>query len=854
MSTAQFSKLSKSVFPSNATQPAAEVFDELLGQVVQVIAPVWPLADYVAVNPYAGMSQLSFRTAHDFLQEFSKCEMMMPLEHYAAEFRLGRFVAADIESAIAELGTSLGSVGWSVSQIVDSLNCMGARDSSANLRGEPSKSACGLCTVAEFAKGHLGVDWQEAIIEEVSKHCAAHYDQGQATWASSYKDLPLYQAWRSAAERDCNIEILGLNRFRKFVSSLPHTPEAAIVQLLHQLEVPVQLWKSFLLCQAFSIPGWSAWAKYQANWTNDQGLENNDLVGLLALRLAYDAGLAQAKNLRVDWAAMVGDRAVESLGGEVVQSEATLRYILLRASELGYRDSLLRSLSISSVGTPRPSSERKLAQMVFCIDVRSERMRRQLELRSSDIETYGFAGFFGMAFNYAELGQPQVKSQLPVLLKPQFTVHEGVNAQSQPSDRPQEASIGSTRRWARAWRSLWRGFQTSAIGGFSFVETLGLGYGLKLLLRAVGVQPLSVDKQWDGLPPQLQQQLGPTLRGLNHQGITTSSQVDLAENMLRNLGLTHSFAHLVAFCGHTCQTENNPLAAGLECGACGGHSGKPNARFAAMLLNQSYIRQALALRGIKIPADTHFLAAVHNTTTDAVEFFDIGAVPAAVRPALQELLSSCSAATQQTQIERLPSVASRSTAELLKRARDWSEVRPEWGLAGNAAFIAAPRQVTQQANLDARSFLHSYDFTQDAEGKVLETIMTAPMIVAHWINMQYYASTVDNQHFGSGNKTIHNVVGRFGILSGNGGDLKSGLPWQSLHTGEAYQHLPVRLQVVIAAPRTMLERVISKHEMVANLLDGDWLHLIAIEAGHLYRYAGHGTWDRLIISCTNNQS
>jgi hypothetical protein len=52
----------------------------------------------------------------------------------------------------------------------------------------------------------------------------------------------------------------------------------------------------------------------------------------------------------------------------------------------------------------------------------------------------------------------------------------------------------------------------------------------------------------------------------------------------------------------------------------------------------------------------------------------------------------------------------------------------------------------------------------------------------------------------------------------------------------------------------MLERVISKHEMVANLLDGDWLHLIAIEAGQLFRYAGRGTWDRLKLFCTDNQS
>ena len=123
--------------------------------------------------------------------------------------------------------------------------------------------------------------------------------------------------------------------------------------------------------------------------------------------------------------------------------------------------------------------------------------------------------------------------------------------------------------------------------------------------------------------------------------------------------------------------------------------------------------------------------------------------------------------------------------------------------------------------------------------------MTAPMIVAHWINMQYFASTVDNRHFGSGNKTVHNVVGQFGILSGNGGDLMTGLPWQSLHTGDRYQHLPMRLQVVIAAPRTMIDRIIDKHELLGDLLTGGWLHLIAIEAENLYRYANQGTWELL---------
>jgi hypothetical protein len=283
------------------------------------------------------------------------------------------------------------------------------------------------------------------------------------------------------------------------------------------------------------------------------------------------------------------------------------------------------------------------------------------------------------------------------------------------------------------------------------------------------------------------------------------------------------------------------LAASLGCGACGGHSGEPNARLVAMLLNQPAVRGLLAERGIVIPRQTHFLAGLHDTTTDQVTLRDIDAVPATHRGDLEELQCHLARAGEQTRRERMPILGCPSLPDLLSRAGDWSEVRPEWGLVGNAAFIAAPRSLTAGANLDGRAFLHSYDHRRDPDGTVLETIMTAPMIVAHWINMQYYASTVDHDHFGSGNKTVHNVVGLFGILSGNGGDLKTGLPWQSLHNGERLQ----RLQVVIAAPRDSIDRVIARHETVANLLGNGWLHLVALDEGAAYRYAQDGSWQLL---------
>ncbi len=123
--------------------------------------------------------------------------------------------------------------------------------------------------------------------------------------------------------------------------------------------------------------------------------------------------------------------------------------------------------------------------------------------------------------------------------------------------------------------------------------------------------------------------------------------------------------------------------------------------------------------------------------------------------------------------------------------------------------------------------------------------MTAPLVVANWINMQYYASTVDPVHFGSGNKTVHNVVGRFGVFSGNGGDLMTGLPWQSVHDGQCYQHHSLRLLAVIAAPREAIEEIIAKHKVVSNLVTNGWVQLVAVEDGGFYRYTEQRTWDEL---------
>jgi len=224
--------------------------------------------------------------------------------------------------------------------------------------------------------------------------------------------------------------------------------------------------------------------------------------------------------------------------------------------------------------------------------------------------------------------------------------------------------------------------------------------------------------------------------------------------------------------------------------------------------------------------------------TDEVRLFDTDTLPSGHEEDLAYLRKALEEAGRRVRAERAPSLGLAEIAgkpeillgSLRKRANDWSETRPEWGLANNAAFIAAPRSRTRHIDLKGRAFLHDYDWKRDTDHSVLELILTAPMVVANWINMQYYASTVDNLRYGSGNKVLHNVVGgRIGVFEGNGGDLRIGLPMQSLHDGEKWMHAPLRLSVFIDAPKDAISAIVNKHEIVRRLIDNQWLYLFQID-------------------------
>jgi uncharacterized protein YbcC (UPF0753/DUF2309 family) len=384
-----------------------------------------------------------------------------------------------------------------------------------------------------------------------------------------------------------------------------------------------------------------------------------------------------------------------------------------------------------------------------------------------------------------------------------------------------------------------KAFKSSSLSMFAYVDAMGLAYGKTLLDEVFGRKAREHDHHTSaGLSEAESQTRTPRITSrVDGTPITAEERLALAEGLLRVMSLTRGFAPLVLLLGHGAGTRNNPYAAGLDCGACCGQSGEVNARAAAALLNDTDVRAALATRGIEIPATTQFVAGLHNTTTDDVALFDVASVSTTHGAELDALRATLARASTAARRERAPKLGlgelsdTELHAAVVERSKNWAEVRPEWGLAGNAVFIVAPRERSRLLDLQGRAFLHDYRFEDDPDFALLEQIMTGPMVVTHWINFQYYASMVDPARYGSGNKLLHNVVGgHLGIFEGNGGDLRIGLSIQSLHDGERWMHAPLRLSVFIEAPHSAIDSVLEKHAKLRQLVDNEWLHLFQLDA------------------------
>ena len=791
------------------------------------IPPLWPLKNFVAVNPFVGLVGRPFTEVCELMERVTHEAMLAAPEYFKKQLASGRIASADLARALT-LAPEMLPPAWSAEaaklEVTDLTQWLHYPESTLARVAAPAR----VLTVADIADGQAGTArWNSLITDEIAKWCAAYFDEGQSAWRMPWKKLPLYAAWRQVASVDLNPELLGLQDFRSIVKSLPEDPQEAVSSILDELGVGEDVATDYLHRLLMNAAGWSAHVQFLVREQAMAGRHEETLVDLLVIRLAFEVSLLRM----MDQSKLLEFWTQVPPSAQDAPSQSVLMLALWQlAMELGFQRRLVHDLTSAAAGgshsTDQASKRRPAVQAVFCIDVRSEIMRRSLEALSPKIETLGFAGFFGLPIEYIPFGRRHGSAQCPVLLKPAFKVQEHL-ADATPV---QEKKMLRRLQLGRRVKHSWNAFKTSAVSCFSFVETAGLGASWSLIQDTFGLR----------LPTSLsQKRLTPHLghhHGHAEMGIAEEDQVRLAFGMLKSMGLTSCFARLVVLCGHGSSTVNNPYGSSLDCGACGGHAGEANARVGAMILNQKRVRKALVREhGIHIPDDTCFLAGLHDTTTDEIHLYDTCELPESHETDLQELQLWLGQAAMLNRRQRAPKlglagIPSEEIDSLVKqRGQDWSQVRPEWGLAGNAAFVVAPRERTKSLNLGGRVFLHNYNHAADADLSTLELIMTAPMIVTNWINLQYFASSVNNARWGSGNKAIHNVVGTFGVQQGNGGDLQMGLPLQSLHDGETAVHEPLRLTVIIEAPREAISGIIAKHEPVRQLVDNGWLHLMAME-------------------------
>jgi uncharacterized protein YbcC (UPF0753/DUF2309 family) len=677
-------------------------------------------------------------------------------------------------------------------------------------------------------EGQVGGEQLCAVIDEVLSRWLADF-VAPATWSARRRGEDFVAMARRLAVEDPQVDRLLGASARTWIGALGDDPAALIDAAFSVTGVEDESRVDEMRGHLARLAGWSGLAKWRKEWApTDDPHPMIAPIEIIAVRSMLEAAVIasvipeyrpHAGERLADTESMLSARVsvvAHELGVEASGTDLSAIADVLATVPAAARASLWLSaqehhideglLSLLDRVDPGATLARPDAQVVFCIDVRSEGLRRHLEI-GGNIETFGFAGFFGVAMRVRRLGWEKPEARCPVLVAPAISAEEDVR-------RDAVGAVAAELAKQRTLEAVHHAHDEAKHGpGAPFVlaETAGWAVG-----------PAAMARTW--IPASARPVPVPSTTLRLDEDVLVEQRVFLAESVLNTMGLVDRFAPLVVLCGHTSTTVNNPHATALECGACGGAAGDSNARAVAALLNSAEIRMHLVERGITIPEDTWFLGAVHDTASDHVTLLDAQDAPVHLQPIIDDLRQQLAGAGQQqsgVRARHLPGPEQR----VRHRGADWAQVRPEWGLARNAAFIVGPRSMTAGLDLDGRAFLHTYDADLDPSGRVLETIMTAPLVVAHWISSQYYFSTVDPEVFGAGDKLLHNPIGATGVISGDSGDLRVGLPLQSTHLDGRRHHQPVRLLAVIQADIVRIERIIAANPILQTLTQGSWLRI-----------------------------
>ncbi|TAH08172.1 MAG: DUF2309 domain-containing protein [Sphingobacteriia bacterium] len=642
----------------------------------------------------------------------------------------------------------------------------------------------------------------------------SYLDQGIAIWQFPGAAEGFLTAVRMVEEKSYT-SFFHSDRARKLFLN-----EATTIQELLLLLVGTDssLYEHYLFDQQFAHQGWSGMVSsielQPVNLLHTRKIGLADLI-FFELCLEVDALDTHHSKKWQPLDQLIGYKPIPLFTPTIFKELDEVYMLWQEIFEWSYYDQVLAGIRQKT--KPIPNTEKKSFQVVFCIDDRSCSLRRYMEQLDSSCETFGTPGFFNVAFYYQPAEAQYYTKVCPAPLTPKHLIKETNGT----------AQVSKDAHFSKHSHSFYTGWIIS--------QTLGFWSALKLFMNifrpamsaatASSFKHMNVDSTLAVLHEH------ETENGLQ-LGFTHAEMANRVEGLLKSIGMVDEFAALVYMVGHGASSSNNPHYAAYDCGACSGRAGSVNARVIAAMANNNKVRKLLSQNGIDIPDSTIFIGALHDTTIDKMVFYDLQELSSTQKAAHLEnetMMLRALDLNAKERSRRFELVNSKTTPhkvhlQVMKRAVSLFEPRPELNHATNALCIVGRRALSKGLFLDRRSFLNSYDYRIDPEGKYLLQILNAAAPVCGGINLEYYFSRVDNQKLGAGSKLPHNVMGLFGVANGIDGDLRPGLPAQMVEI-----HDPVRLLLIVEQDPVVVKKVIETVPATYEWFKNEWVNLVVID-------------------------
>lgn len=683
-------------------------------------------------------------------------------------------------------------------------------------------------------RSHLRNNWKDLYLVDLDlaiqpfmfRFLCSYLDQGIAIWSFPVHNEGFLQTVREM-EQKSKVSIFSTKRAKELLLD----PHKTLEDLLYILVGDAKLYEHYLFDQQFAHPGWSGMISViedmpqslldRRNITLEEFIFFECLLEIDALDKKYgEVWMPLSMRLKTK---------VKPLFSKVEQSEyhEVLR-LWQEAYEWNYYEQVLASIGFSNQNKKVDSHQKNQFQALFCIDDRECSIRRYVEKMEPNCTTYGTPGFFGVEFYYKPMHGKFSMKVCPAPVTPKYLIKETNTTTKKSKDFH---FSGQTHGLLMGWLITHTIGFWSAIRLFINIFTPRLSPATTLSFRHMDeFSTLTIDYT------------GEIEDGLQ-VGFKVDEMADRVEGVLKSIGLVHNFADLIYVVGHGASSVNNTHYAGYDCGACSGRPGSVNARVFSYMANHPEVRAILRERDIDLPDTTRFVGALHDTTRDEIAFYEEKSLPERIQKQHQDNKNAFYKSLDLNAFERSRRFMTTSSKGSQKavhekvklRSVSLFEPRPELNHATNCLCIIGRRHLTDHVFLDRRSFLNSYDYAIDPDGKYLFNILKAAAPVCGGINLEYYFSRVDNLKLGAGTKLPHNVMGLIGVANGIDGDLRPGLPNQMVEV-----HDPLRLLIVVEHDPNVVAQTIRKTDELFQWFDKDWINLVVIHPtnGRFYRFEG----------------